>query len=220
MNVSPEQVEAGQAIYSKPVLSTYDLFVLGISNRYIWKCPSAKIETLYNDNISANHLDVGVGTGYFLRRCRFPTARPRIALMDMNVHALAFTAARIARYVPERYQQNILQPLEHEIPPFDSIGANYLFHCLPGAIGEKMRAFDHLKTVMKPNCRIFGSTILQGDLPRSWSARQLMAFYNLKGIFNNTADDYTGLRQALAERFQDVRIETSGCVALFSAVHR
>ena len=67
-----EQVDAGQAVYTKGNLAAYDLFVLGISNRYIWKCPSVRIKEHYNQHLSSNHLDVGVGTGYFLDQCRFP----------------------------------------------------------------------------------------------------------------------------------------------------
>jgi hypothetical protein len=33
-------VEAGQRIYTPLVLHVYDLFVLGCSNRFAWRCPS------------------------------------------------------------------------------------------------------------------------------------------------------------------------------------
>ena len=36
-----EQVAAGQAVYSKRVLSAYDLVVLGVSNRWILEVPNA-----------------------------------------------------------------------------------------------------------------------------------------------------------------------------------
>ena len=61
-----DDVRAGQAVYSPRVLRTYDLFVLGLSNRLIWKCPTKKLLAFYNEHVSGNHLDVGVGTGYFL----------------------------------------------------------------------------------------------------------------------------------------------------------
>jgi hypothetical protein len=50
------QVHAGQAVYTRNILSAYDILVLGLSNRYIWQCPSARIESLYNTHVSANHL--------------------------------------------------------------------------------------------------------------------------------------------------------------------
>ena len=216
MKPSDEQVEAGQAVYTKSTLSAYDIIVLGISNRYIWKCPSARIEEHYNKYISANHLDVGVGTGYFLDRCRFPSESPRVVLMDLNPNTLDFASNRISRYAPETYIQNILEPISTSIAQFDSVGINYLLHCLPGSIIEKATVFDHLKPVMNSGATIFGSTILQGELPRGWIAKKLMALYNKKGIFSNTEDNFEGLEIALNQRFENVTLNVVGCVALFS----
>ncbi len=216
MKPSDEQVEAGQAVYTKSTLSAYDIIVLGISNRYIWKCPSARIEEHYNKYISANHLDVGVGTGYFLDRCRFPSESPRVVLMDLNPNTLDFASNRISRYAPETYIQNILEPISADIPRFDSVGLNYLLHCVPGAITKKAVAFDHLISLMIPGATIFGATILQIGVPRNWAAVQLMKLYNEKGIFSNSSDDLEGLERALNERFVDVSLKVVGCVALFS----
>jgi hypothetical protein len=87
---------------------------------------------------------------------------------------------------------------------------------VPGSITEKAVVFDHLVKLMKPGCKVFGSTILQGGVARSWTARKLMNFYNKKGIFSNERDDLEGLESALSERFNNVEIEVVGCVALFS----
>ena len=217
MQPTAEQIHDGQALYTKGILSVYDILVLGLSNRFIWKCPSPTIWEHYNAHISSNHLDVGVGTGYFLDRCRFPSYPPRVALMDMNPNSLALAARRIVRYQPETYRQNIFEPISESMAAFDSVGINYLLHCLPGTITEKAAILDHLKAVMNPDACIFGSTILQGDVPRSWAARKLMAFYNRKGIFANTQDTLKGLDMALSQRFDKVSLKLVGCVALFSA---
>ena len=217
MQPSKREIEAGQAVYTRGTLSVYDIVVLGISNSLIWKCPSVRIEQHYNEHVSDNHLEVGVGTGYFPDRCHFPSQHPRVGLMDMNPNTLVFASKRIARYQPETYIQNVLEPIDHEMEPFDSIGINYLFHCVPGSMPEKAVVFDHLVKLMKPGCKVFGSTILQGGVARSWTARKLMNFYNKKGIFSNERDDLEGLESALSERFDNVEIEVVGCVALFSA---
>lgn len=217
MNVSAKQVEAGQAVYSKRTLAAYDFVVLGVSNRFIWQCPTAGLEQHYNKHVSANHLDVGVGTGYFLDRCRFPSPTPRVALMDLNAETLAFASQRIARYKPETYRRNVLEPIAMGAGKFDSVGINYLLHCIPGSIESKAVAFDHLKALMNPNAVLFGSTLLQGGVPRSWFARRLMDLYNKKGIFANERDDLDGLQRALASRFRDVSVQVVGCAALFSA---
>lgn len=217
MIASPDEIEAGQAVYTPAMLRLYDLLVLGLSNRFIWKCPTPRLLAHYDAHVAANHLDVGVGTGYFLDRCRFPGPSPRVALMDLNENALSFTADRIARLMPRTYRRNVLEPIPFDAEPFDSIGVNYLLHCLPGAIEEKARLFDHLTPLMKDGATLFGSTLLRGGAPRSAAARRLMAFYNRKGVFSNERDDLDGLRSALEARFRDVSIETVGCAALFSA---
>jgi ubiquinone/menaquinone biosynthesis C-methylase UbiE len=216
MTVTPEQVAAGQAIYTKRILGIYDFMVLGISNRLIWRCPTQRLVEHYNRHITANHLDVGVGTGYFLDRCRFPSNAPRVALMDLNQDALDFAARRIARYKPETYIRNVLEPLSIDAMKFDSIGINYLLHCLPGSIESKSVVFDYLKRLMNPNGVLFGSTLLQGGVVRNWPAKRLMKAYNSKGIFSNENDDADSLRRALSRRFRSVSIEILGCAALFS----
>jgi SAM-dependent methyltransferase len=217
VSVSAEQVEAGQAVYSRSTLVIYDWLVLGVSNRFIWKCPTPGLEAHYDKHLSANHLDVGVGTGYFLDRCRFSVATPRVALMDLNPNALAFTAQRIARYKPETYRRNVLEPIPFDAARFDSVGVNYLLHCIPGTIASKAVAFDHLKALMNPNAVLFGSTLLQGGVQRSGLAKRLMAVYNKKGIFANEHDDLEGLQHALSSRFRDVSVQVVGCCAVFSA---
>ncbi len=129
MSASEQEIIAGQAVYTRRMLLVYDVRVLMLSNRFVWKCPCSRLVAHYNQHISANHLDVGVGSGYFLDHCRFPVLSPRLALMDMNPNSLDFTANRVARYSPEVYQRNILEPIsgEDEIAPFDSVALNYLF---------------------------------------------------------------------------------------------
>ena len=77
-------------------------------------------------------------------------------------------------------------------------------------------SLDHLQSLMKPGAVIFGSTLLQGGVARSWPARRLMEVYNRKGIFSNERDDIEGLQRALGQRFLSVSIEIVGCAALFS----
>lgn len=220
MQASREQVAAGQAVYNPRTLKVYDFVVHGVSNRWIWKCPTQKLEAHYQRHFSANHLDVGVGSGYFLDRCPPPVAAPRVALMDLNPDALAYAAQRIARYRPETYRRNVLEPIGFDAPGFDSVGINYLLHCVPGSIADKAAAFDHLQALMNPGATLFGSTLLQGGVRRNVLARGLMRVYNRKGIFANRADDLAGLTRELQARFDDVQVEVIGCAALFSARKR
>lgn len=216
MSPTLEQVKAGQAVYSRRTLRIYDWLVLGISNRWIWKCPTRELLKLYNEHVSANHLDVGVGTGYFLDRCQFPSDAPRVALIDLNENCLQAAAARITRYSPERYSADILQPIELDIDKFDSVGLNYVLHCLPGSMTEKSVALSHLAELLNPGGVLFGSTLLHGGVARNVAARRLMRYYNGKQIFSNQEDDLNGLRNALEQRFSRVRMHLLGCAALFA----
>lgn len=212
-----DPVAAGQAVYSPRVLRMYDWLVLGLSNRFIWRCPARHLKRLYAEHLTGNHLDVGVGTGYFLDRCPFPTESPRVALMDLNAHCLQAAAARIARYEPVLLTRNILEPIPFDGAPFTSIGLNYVLHCLPGSISEKGVVFDHLRPLLAPGGVLFGSTLLSAGVHSNLVARRLMAAYNGKQIFSNTADSLDDLRSALETRFAEWSVETVGCVALFTA---
>ncbi|MEM9045523.1 MAG: class I SAM-dependent methyltransferase [Pseudomonadota bacterium] len=208
-------VAAGQAVYTPLTLLFYDLVVLGVSNHLLWHCPTRRLRVHYQSHIAERHLDIGVGTGYFLDKAEWP-GLPRITLMDLNPHSLAAAAKRIHRYGPAVKVANCLEPFPFE-EPFDSIGLSYLLHCLPGRIPAKAAVFDHAARVLAPDGVIFGATILQGDAPRSRPAEALMKFYNRKGIFSNKGDTREDLRFALESRFAEVSLELQGAVALFAA---
>jgi SAM-dependent methyltransferase len=211
-----EEVEAGQAIYSPMVLRTYDWIVLGLSNHLLWRCPTVELRRLYDANVSDRHLDVGVGTGYFLDKAKWPTANPAVTLLDLNPNCLRLASKRIRRFVPRTVLADILEPLP-PLGPYDSVGLCYLLHCIPGTISDKAVAFDHLKPALAPGARIFGATILQGEVRRSRPAQALMDLYNRKRIFSNANDTLKDLGHALRTRFRDVTIRVKGAVALFEA---
>lgn len=221
MHVTQEAIHKGQAVYSPFTLKMYNALVLGLSNSYIWKCSTQKQLAHYNIHVSGNHLDIGVGTGYYLENCQFPSHHPRIALLDMNISALHHTATQIAHYRPEVYQADIFDPIRTEgMAPFDSVAINYLLHCLPGTLAVKGKIFENIRPVLNPGGVVFGATILQGDVPSSFWARRLMALYNKKGIFTNTGDTRAALEEQLNTYFSQVTVDVIGCVALFSARHQ
>lgn len=211
-----EEIAAGQAVYSPSLLKKYDLLVHGFSNHLLWRCPTRHLLALYDENLSDTHLDVGVGTGYFLHRARFWMADPDITLLDLNPSCLAYAAKRICRYVPKTVVADVFKPLP-DLGPFKSISLTYLLHCLPGLLIDKAIVLDRLADLAAPGAVLFGATLLQGDVPRNWGARRLMAFYNAKGIFSNEGDCLADLKEILNSRFKDVRVTLRGCVGLFVA---
>jgi hypothetical protein len=63
MTITDRQVEAGQAVYSKAMLSIYDWLVLRFSNRLVWRCPSKNIRAfdlraVLSENLTAVRVEV------------------------------------------------------------------------------------------------------------------------------------------------------------------
>lgn len=211
---------AGAALYSPLVLRFYDPVVHGFNLPVLWRCPTRRVQRLYDEHASANHLDVGVGTGFYLDRCRFRSAPQRLVLFDLNPNSLACTARRLARYRPSTQGGDVLEPLAPPPAPFDSVGMATFLHCVPGPMEHKARAFDHVAAVMNPGAVVFGSTVLGRGVRVPWSSRMVMRSMNRRGIFANAQDDPTSLRAALEARFDDVELDVVGLMALFAARKR
>lgn len=215
--MSDSQSEAGAAVYSKNVLSIYDPFVLGFSSTFAWRSPSHHTTEFYDHYVTNRHLDVGVGTGYFLDNCTFPGPEPEVVLLDMNANSLAATAERLERYNPKTYTADILEPLVMDEAPFTSIGLSLLFHCLSGSFPEKAETvFGNLKPYLAPGGTLFGTTILGGGVTPNPLARVLMQIYNNKGIFSNSADTLGNLEAALKSSFANYSVRQTGLVAFFT----
>jgi hypothetical protein len=215
--ITQDAVRRGAAVYSRPVLAVYDTFVLRFTNTFVWKCPSSHILEFYNENVSDKHLDVGVGTGYFLDRCRFPSAAPQIALMDLNDNSLQKTAKRLRRYAPRSYRRNVLDPIEIGDSGFGSVGLNFLLHCLPGNMLSKRVAFENLKPLLPSGGILFGTTILGAGVRRSWLAELYMRIFNARGVFSNYDDRRADLEEGLSKTFSRYEVTTRGCIGFFRA---
>jgi SAM-dependent methyltransferase len=209
-----ERTAKGAALYSRRVLFFYDFFVVWFSSRFAWKCPAARILSLYNEHLASPHLEVGVGTGYFLDRCRCP-AGLELTLADLNPGPLDVAARRLARLQPRTCRINVLEPLPLAGPGFASIGLNHVLHCLPGTMAEKAAAIRNLKAVLRPGGVLFGATVLGQGVPRNGLARFLMRLYNARGVFSNGQDNPKALEALLQANFASHQLEFRGCVALF-----
>jgi SAM-dependent methyltransferase len=202
-------------VFSQGMLRYYDR-LLEFTCNWVWHCPIRRTLELYRRHLSSNHLEVGVGTGYFLEHSQLPGSEPRLALLDLSPHCLKRTATRLRRYAPEVYRANALAPIELSVRRFDSIAINYVLHCMPGASPEKGIAFANLKPLLNPSGVLFGSTVLRHGVRCNLGATAFMRLYNARKVFCNLEDSLAGLRQALETTFRNVQIEVIGCVAQFS----
>lgn len=213
----PSQLAKSQKYFNKVTLFFYDFILYGFISKYAWGCPTKTLDAHYASHITANHLDVGVGTGYLLNRVSFPSATPRLALMDLSLSCLTKTLTRLARYKPESYGQNVLEPITMNIKKFDSIGINSVMHCIPGSFKEKGIAFRHLKALLNDNGLLFGTTVLSKGVTQNWLSKIFVKFFNRLGVFINNDDSLIDLTEALRKYFQQVDITVVGSTAIFSA---
>ena len=208
---------AGQAVYTPAFLGVYDLMVVNGTARFVFGCPPDEVLRLYDENAGRSHLDIGVGSGYFLDRCRFPFDRSEITLMDLNRHALDKAAARLRRYAPRLHLANVLEPIELPPASFDSVGMNWLLHCLPGDMDAKAAALSNVRPLLRPGGVVFGSTVLGRGVNHGVVARLGLGPYNWLGIFSNSGDDPAGLARALEENFTRHELRVVSSMALFRA---
>lgn len=209
---TPDSIKA----YSPLGLALYDPLIMNGLAPMVWDCPSARLVDHYREHLSPNHADVGVGTGYCLDRAG--VGLERLALIDLQPHCLEYTARRLARFRPQCHRRDVLQPVRGIGPAFDSVALNGVLHCLPGALRDKARVFDHLAPLLRPGATIFGCTLVSDQVALRWRRRAAHALLNSLRVIDNRRDYVADLRAALESRYVDCRIEITGCFALFSAI--
>ncbi|HFK5734198.1 TPA: methyltransferase [Enterobacter sichuanensis] len=207
----------GIKAYTPLSLKLYDWWVLQVSNRYAWQCDTKRhLIPHFRNNMKNNHLDVGVGTGYYLT---FSPDLCDISLLDLNSSSLEAAKARVGS---KRIKASILHDVFDPYPPhlreqFDSVSMFYLLHCLPGEMHDKAEVIAHASTALTKEGCLFGATILGDDAGHNRFGRKLMRIYNQKGIFSNRTDSAEGLASVLSRYFGHVEILIEGRVALFKA---
>jgi hypothetical protein len=205
------------AVYTPARLALYDLFILGVSCSLVWRCPKRHFLDLYNRHVGSPHLDIGVGTGLFLDRCRFPVERPQITLLDPSDACLSNATRRLERYSPRVVKASALDPFELGADRFASVALNGVLHCLPTTPDAKTSVFRNLKPLLEDGGVVFGSTILGTGVEHGRIAQRMLTLYNRERLFTNLADDLGGLERALADTFAAQHIEVRGSFALFAA---
>lgn len=217
--ISEVNLKKRQSIYTPFWLKLYNIWVLDISNRWIWRCLKQIQLEQFNQFVSSKHLDIGVGTGYYLYACQ-SSSLSQLSLMDLNPNCLKFAENTLKRRElnPAIYQENILKPQPKLAAQFTSISMNYLLHCLPGNMRTKEACIANAVAMLLPGGILFGATILADEAMHTKTSRSLANFYNKKGIFSNQDDKLAALKIVLNNHLREVQVKVVGCVALFNGV--
>ena len=216
-NASEKLGAPGANNYTKLALIIYDYFVLKFMSSIVWRCSTSKVMVpFFRANVSKRHLDIGVGTGYFLEHGNIPLDA-EVTLCDLNQNSLDKAKARLGRPNTHCLLHDIFEPLPDTVGPFDSISLLYLLHCLPGPTSRKTNVLKHLKRNITPDGVLFGSTILGEDGNHTGLSRLALRRINRKRRMGNLEDTEREFEEALRKNYHDVKTWTVGAVFLFTA---
>jgi ubiquinone/menaquinone biosynthesis C-methylase UbiE len=210
--------ESGASVYSPTILKLYDFGVLGLSNRFAWQCPTKTVLLpFYKENLGRKHLDVGVGTGFYIARAGL-TRSHQVGLLDLNENSLRAAAAQVKEAEVRTFLLDVMKPgSEPADTGYDSVSLFYLLHCLPGTMDDKETAIANLKRYLSKDGVLYGATILGEEAGHNPMGRMLLKLYNDKGVFHNMGDTLDGLQRMLRRQFDEVQVRRHNKVALFVA---
>ena len=160
----PSGLPASSAGYTRAVLMIYDLWVTHFSNRYVWRCSVEIHRDHYRKWIGKRHLEVGVGTGYYLSGATLREVQ-HVALLDPNPLCLAAAKWRIGSVSCTTYCRDALLPISIPEEPFDSIAVSYLLHCLPGPSATR----QSFLRISRPCCPTLASSSEAPSSARRWT---------------------------------------------------
>jgi hypothetical protein len=210
--------EPEEVIYKSWDLLIYEVWVLGIVSTWAWGCGT---DTYLLPQFRASvgkqhHLDIGSGTGYYLRKGHIP-ATTKLTLLDLERPALDLGLKRCGRADARGLLANILEPLPVD-DKFDSVSMYYLLHCIPATVKEKCGIFAHIKNNMTADGVIHGANVLgKGVRDDSRFAAHVRRGVLKAGIFHNEDDNAFDFEYALRNNFEEVETRVVGSVFMFRA---
>jgi SAM-dependent methyltransferase len=149
----------------------------------VWRFPKNRLVDEYRRHFSLRHLDVGPGTGYFLRHAGLP-AGSQVTILDPNPTVLEHAKRRLPHLQVAAVEADVCKPLPLD-GPFDSAALNLVIHCQPGPQSRKAGAVANVAAVLAPEGVLFGASVLGDEGPHTWLSRRVLAAFNRRGAFDN-----------------------------------
>ncbi|KAF4200325.1 hypothetical protein CNMCM8927_003503 [Aspergillus lentulus] len=201
--------KSDEVVYKAWDLFIYDIWVLGIVSTWAWGCSTTKyLLPQFRSNIGKNHLDIGSGTGYYLRKAGIP-ASTRLTLIDKERSALSVGLQRSGRADAHGIVADILEPLDLT-DKFDSVSMYYLLHCIPATVEKKCGIFAHIKHNMTSDGVIHGANVLgRGVRKDNAFAAHIRRGVLRAGIFHNEEDNAYDFEHSLRQNFEKVETKDS-----------
>ena len=196
---------------NKFLFNNYDYFVNKINCRYVWECHENIIKDLYKKNTTKNHLEIGPGTGYFLKDKYYDS----LHLVDINNDILNESYDNLKHKSNNIFKINKNLFLDNNYDKTNnfndikSIGLSYVLHCVPGSLDDSL---DNLvKNIKQKDVVIFGSTVVPEKA--GIIAKIELFFLNKFNVFNNLNHNLDQL-QSFSGKYEH-EIKRVGNVLLF-----
>ena len=196
----------------------YDHIVNNINCERVWRCSQQYTINHYRNNIASYHLEIGPGTGYFLENenLRKANSIEKITLVDINSDILEYASENL-QYDYSRISTVNCNLFKETLPThikFNSVGLNYVLHCVPGNLEDKVDTLLH--NLDHTDYNLFGATVICDPLHMNPIAEYELMLLNGLGIFHNNDDTYDGLVNYLEKNNIRHTSVKRGYVALFN----
>ena len=200
-------------------LKHYDKIVNRINCLYVWKCSENYIINHYRNNISSYHLEIGPGTGYFLKKenLRKNFSIQQLTLLDVNENILNYSKQNLKNDYDHKIitvHQDVFSKKINKNIKFNSVGINYVLHCIPGTLENNIDTL--INNLGSSNYNLFGSTLICDPLHMNPIAEYELILLNNLGIFNNSNDTYEQFIEYLNNNKIKHNILKIGYVAIFN----
>ena len=197
----------------------YDHIVNRINCLYAWKCSENYIINHYRSNISSYHLEIGPGTGYFLKRhnLRKNLSIQQLTLLDINENILDYSKKHLKNDYDHDIQTLHYDIFSKKIPEhikFNSVGINYVLHCIPGNLQHNIDIL--INNLGNNGYNLFGATVICDPLYMNPIAEYELMLLNSLGIFNNRNDTYDQFNEYLINNNIRHNIVKRGYVTIFN----
>ena len=197
-------------------INNYDRIVNDFNCKNVWKCPTVNIFNNYRNNISYNNLEIGPGTGFFFNKKNSGINLKNLTLVDVNKDILNFSKQNLEKEYSniEVLHHDLFSQKIQESIYFESVGVNYVLHCVSGNLQTKLDKLIH--NLGNNKYKLFGASVICDPLHMNTIAEYELIFLNALGIFNNNEDTYYELEEYLNSRNIKFSLRKQGYVAIFN----
>ncbi|MEC9092472.1 MAG: class I SAM-dependent methyltransferase [Planctomycetota bacterium] len=214
--LSSSKLPEGAKVYTRTTLAFYDFLVHFVSNRLIWGCPTQRLIDHGTTHLTEDHLEIGIGSGKQLCHSAKKRKFHRLVIADVNPDCLQVACQTLRQFGPATLEVDLMDLDLRGHSPFRSIGLNYVLHCLPLDMEEKLAICDRLfEYGLRPGGVLFGATLFS-HRGQSWVSRLLMKAYNRKKVFSNETDCPSRFHQWCVQRASSFHFQKIGCVGFFA----